>query len=77
VQEAVKADDALDARARQAERRGDARDGARRQPVETFLRPDEDLQQARRIAAVSRQPSSTAWSRSVIAQVWASWTLAY
>ena len=55
VQEAVKADDALDARARQAERRGDARDGARRQPVETFLRPDEDLQQARRIAAVSRQ----------------------
>ena len=38
IKETVKADDALDARARQAERRGDARDGARRQPVETLLR---------------------------------------
>ena len=55
IKETVKADDALDARARQAERRGDARDGARRQPVEIFLRPDEDLQQTRGIGAVPRQ----------------------
>ena len=55
IQKAVKPGDALDAGARQSQRLGEAGQGARRQPFETPLRIDEDLQQARRIAAMPRQ----------------------